>query len=34
MSLEDSDDDGSEKLRRRVREFIDENRELFDALDE
>jgi len=33
MSLKDSDDGDGEDLRSRVRRVIDEDRELFDALD-
>ena len=33
MSLKDSDDSKGEDLRSRVRRVIDEDRELFDALD-
>lgn len=34
MSLKESDQDGSDELRARVRRIIEEDRELFDALDE
>jgi hypothetical protein len=34
MSLVGPDDGDSEELRRRVQRIIDEDRELFDALDE
>jgi hypothetical protein len=34
MSLVDSDDDDSEELERRVERIIEEDHELFDALDE
>lgn len=34
MSLKDTDNEGSDNLRARVRRIIDEDRDLFDELDE